>query len=377
MEGLAYFKEMAPTLYNPEVKAWKDSGGRVIGTQCSNIPEEIIHAAGMLPIRLRAPGLPDTSRADSHLHRINCSYTRSVLEYLLRGEYDFMDGVVATNTCDHHLRLVSELEDKGRFTFFHYFQMIHSSTPGAREWFLLELKKLKQHLEEVFEMHISDADVKRSIFVYNRTRRLMAQLNDMRRQDPSPISGTEYMQIALTGMLIPREIFNDRLEALLAEMGKQPSDRGQSPRLLLLGGGCDSPEFVDFIESRGACVTADNMCYGLRHYMTFIDEEADDPLRAITDRYFDRIPCPSIIDGFDHGYSILRQIMKDANIDGVINARLKFCDHWNGYSVLLRGALQRDEDLDVPVLDLEREYNTAGSGQISTRVQAFLEMLNA
>jgi benzoyl-CoA reductase/2-hydroxyglutaryl-CoA dehydratase subunit BcrC/BadD/HgdB len=95
-------------------------------------------------------------------------------------------------------------------------------------------------------------------------------------------------------------------------------------------------------------------------------------LPAIADRYVDRVACPAIIDGFDHSYGILKQTIDAWGVEAVICARLKFCDHWGGQRKLLAEALRSD---GVPLLDLEREYKTVGSGQISTRVQAFLEML--
>jgi benzoyl-CoA reductase/2-hydroxyglutaryl-CoA dehydratase subunit BcrC/BadD/HgdB len=215
MEELAYFEEMASELNNPEIQAWKQAGNRVVGTSCSNIPEELLHAAGLLPIRLRAPGIKETGIADSHLHRINCTYTRSVLEFLLRGELDFFDGFIVTNTCDHHLRLVGELEDKSDIPFFHYFQMYHTLGEGAREWLLLEMEKMIGYIEDSFTIKISEKDLRQTISVYNRTRRLMARLNELRKNDPPPLSGAEYLRIVLTGMSTPRESFNDRLEALL------------------------------------------------------------------------------------------------------------------------------------------------------------------
>ena len=138
MKGLKYFEETASELGNAEVREWKRAGKRVVGTVCSNIPEEVLHAGGLLPLRLRAPGLQDTSSADSHLHRINCSYTRSVLEVLLRGELSFLDGLITTNTCDHMLRLAGELQDKANFPV-HYFSMYHVLSEPAGEWLILEM----------------------------------------------------------------------------------------------------------------------------------------------------------------------------------------------------------------------------------------------
>jgi len=110
MRELQYFEEVASELDNREIRAWKQAGKRVIGTVCSNMPEEVLHAGGLLPLRLRAPGVLDTPNADAQLHRINCSYTRSVLESLMRGDLPFLDGLITTNTCDHMLRLAGELE---------------------------------------------------------------------------------------------------------------------------------------------------------------------------------------------------------------------------------------------------------------------------
>jgi len=273
MDHLTYFKETAATLNNPEIKAWKETGNRIIGLTCSNIPEEVFYAAGLLPMRLRAPGLMESGLADAHLHRINCTYTRAVLEFLLRGEYDFMDGMVTTNTCDHHLRLAGELADKHHMPFIHYFQMYHTLTKGAREWLLMEMRKLVGNIERTFEIEISEEDFRRAILVYNRTRRLMARLNELRKTDPPAVSGSEYMQIVLTGMSTPREQFNDHLAALLPQIEDRRSGEAGRPRLLIIGGGFDSHEFVEFVESKGASVVADGLCFGLRHYQGLIDEQ--------------------------------------------------------------------------------------------------------
>jgi benzoyl-CoA reductase/2-hydroxyglutaryl-CoA dehydratase subunit BcrC/BadD/HgdB len=362
---------VATGLDNPEIQAWKAAGKRVFGTVCSSMPEEVIHAGGLLPLRVRAPGMKDTAKADAHLHRINCSYTRSVLEALLRGELSFLDGLVATNTCDHMLRLAGELQDKAEVPV-HYFSMYHALGDAARKWFVLEMEKLIQFIENAFSVEISDEDLRRSVAVYNRMRQLMSQVGDLRRSDPPAITGAEYLQIALVGMSIPRELFNDKIEALLPSLrGRQAGKAGQ-PRLMIVGGACDMPEFIDFIEGKGVSVVADGLCFGTRHYEGKVDENAAECLPAIADHYTSRMACPSVFDGFDHSYGIVKQMISDRKIDGVICARLKFCDHWGGRRKLLAEELRKES---VPVLDLEREYNTAGSGQIATRVQAFLEML--
>jgi len=371
MKELQYFDEVASDLYNGEIRAWKDAGGRVVGTVCSSIPEEVLHAGGLLPLRVRAPGLLDTASADAHLHRINCSYTRSVLEVLMRGDLSFLDGLITTNTCDHMLRLAGELEAKAGFPV-HYFSMYHTLGSSSRHWLILEMEKLIRYIEESFSTKVSEEELRQSVSVYNRTRRLMAELGELRKKDPPAVSGAEYLTIALAGMSIPRELFNDELEAFLPSLRERSSGKSGQPRLMLVGGACDMPEFIEFIEAKGVSVVTDGLCFGTRRYQGQVDEDAAECLPAIADHYLERIACPAIIDGFDHSYGILRQMISDWGVDAVICARLKFCDHWGGQRKMLAEELRKEK---VPVLDLEREYNTAGSGQIATRVQAFLEML--
>jgi benzoyl-CoA reductase subunit C len=372
MESLKYFEETAATLHNSDIEIWKIGGGRVIGTVCSNIPEEAIHAAGLLPVRLRAPKLDDTSTADSLLHPINCSYTRSVLELLLADKLDFLDGLVTTNTCDHMLRLAGELKNNADMPMVHYFSMFHTVGEPAKNWFVSEMQRLIQAIEDSFGIKITDEDLRRSIAVYNRTRRLMARLDEMRKNDPPAVSGAEHMHIVLTGMSTPREQFNEKLEALLPELDGRRAGEAGRPRLMVVGGACDVPEFIGFIEKQGASVVADGLCFGARYYKDLVDETAEDPLRALAERYVGRVSCPSVFDGFDHTASIFKEVISDWRVDGMVCARLKFCDHWGGQRKMLADQLRQD---GIPMLDLEREYNTAGSGQISTRVQAFLEMV--
>ncbi len=372
MDALKYFADIARAQMNPEIQAWKKNGGLVIGTTCSNIPEEVLFAAGALPLRLRAPGLQDTSNADSRLHRINCSYVRSVLELALRGELDFLDGLVTTNSCDHMLRLSGELQEKPGLPFVHYFSMYHSLGKSAQEWFVNETRQMLHALNQQFSRPVTERELGQAITTYNKSRRLMQRINELRRSDPPPLTGAEYMSIVLTGMSIPRELFNEKLEALIPALEQRQAVPAKLPRLMLMGGACDLPDFVDFIERKGAVVVADSLCFGSRHYEGVIEEDDADAIQAIARRYTARIACPSIMNGFEHNIELYRKAVKDYRVNGLVCARLKFCDHWAGARKMI-GDDFRTENL--PLLDLEREYATSGSGQISTRVQAFLEML--
>jgi benzoyl-CoA reductase/2-hydroxyglutaryl-CoA dehydratase subunit BcrC/BadD/HgdB len=255
----------------------------------------------------------------------------------------------------------------------HYFSMYHTFNDAAKGWFASEVQGLVGAIEKSMGVRIAEEDLRQSIGVYNKTRTLLARLDELRKTDPPALSGTEHMRIVLAGMSMPRERFNEKLEALLPQLeGRQSGEPGR-PRLMVVGGACDIPEFIGFIEARGANIVADGLCFGMRHYRGLIDESGGDPLGAIAERYTSREPCPAVINSFDQSFDILKEVINEWKIDGIVCARLKFCDHWAGRRKMLTDKLRQD---GIPLLDLEREYSTAGSGQIGTRVQAFLEMLS-
>ena len=103
------------------------------------------------------------------------------------------------------------------------------------------MENLIRHLEDTFHIRITEEDLLITASVYNTTRQLMARLNALRKRTPAPLTGTEYMHIALTGMSIPREVFNEKLETFLPEIENRKVSENHLPRLLILGGACDSP----------------------------------------------------------------------------------------------------------------------------------------
>ena len=92
--------------------AWTAQGKKALGFLCSHVPEEILYAADILPYRLRAPGCRDTAAADVYMGHVNCTFVRSCLEQIYDAKFDFLDGFVFTNSCDHTRRLYDVLTGK-------------------------------------------------------------------------------------------------------------------------------------------------------------------------------------------------------------------------------------------------------------------------
>ena len=88
------------------VKEWKAMGRFVIGWYNPYVPEEIIHAAGMLPFEVTGDNEPvQMQGAEAHIYSNSCSKIRTCWQLQLDGKYSFLDGYVSSHMCDQDMRL--------------------------------------------------------------------------------------------------------------------------------------------------------------------------------------------------------------------------------------------------------------------------------
>ena len=145
-KALQQFQEATETIVNAELKKWLDQGGKVMGYFCSYGPEEVITAAGMVPIRMRAIGSTGTEMADTYMSNINCSFCRNCFNMGLTGEYDFVEGLVWLNNCDHVRRIYDNWKRKVKTPLTHMMSLPKMTADAQVEWFHDELVIFKEAL---------------------------------------------------------------------------------------------------------------------------------------------------------------------------------------------------------------------------------------
>jgi len=119
----------------------------------------------------------------------------------------------------------------------------------------------------------------------------------------------------------------------------------------------------------------DSTCFGSRLMWTPVDEDEEDPIRALARYYIaDRPSCPRMYGDQPKRISFTREMIKEFKVDGVIGERLLFCDQWVVEHYMTTQDLKKD---GTPFMALDREYILSGKGQLRTRIQAFLETLEA
>ncbi len=330
-------------------------------------------AGGLLPFRMRGTGSTGTELSDAFFTSINCSFPRHTFNQALRGEYDFLDGLLCVSSCDHLRRIYDNWKRNIPTPFLKIMSLPKKVGEPQVEWYREEIQLLKADLEEHFKLEISEQGLRAAIKQRNQTRRLQRQLYALRTRQHPPISGAETLAVMVAGSAMPAERYNGLLEQLLADLAHSNGTREYRARLMIVGSELDDPEYVDVIEEQGGLVVTDSICYGTRTMWVDVDETADDPIEALARYYIQERPtCPRMNGDQPRRAKFLTDMIEEFQVDGVIGERMMFCDFWCAEHYMNKLDLK---EAGVPFLQLDREYITSGKGQLRTRIQAFLETI--
>lgn len=355
------------------IRDWKGQGKKVIGWLCRYVPTELIQAAGMIPLRILGDRAEEHAMGDAYLSVISCPFCRSVIDGALQGMYQDLDGVVSTNSCCSMNRLMDVWAHYLRPPLFCLLDLPYQGTPIAVQTFRGELERLKQALGDLRGKEISEDELQKAMRVGERSRQLLRELNELRKDPTCLITGHEVLAVVLAGMTLPPQEYNPSLEKALEEVRSEGfcSRPPGLPRVLVSGSILLDPRYLKAIEDQGAQVVADDLCTGSR-FWSFQLDLSKEPLEALSSAYLNSVPCARMIDRSERIDHIVRMV-EDYRVDGVIYSVLKFCQTYQYDFPHLEAALKKR---GIPLLRLEREQHFSGAGQLKTRVQAFLEMIS-
>jgi len=374
MGALEKLFELSSSNYNRAVKEWKEEGKKIVGYWCSYIPGEIIHAGELFPYKVKGLNATTTSKADIYMAAVcTCKWSRSILELAFEGEYDFLDGLVGSNQCDHSRR-AHELWVKKVGTPFDHFVVVPHKIEGQTvlDWYRKELLNFKNHLEIHFHTVITPDALLKSINIFNENRSLLKQLQAFQKEKYPVMNSSELHKIVIAGVSTPPDQYNILLKKVIAEMREREPINDYRARIMV-GGWCgDDTTLRNIIEELGGLVVTDNCCFGTRDFWNLVEIEGD-PLDSIAKSYLHRPPCPRMMDGFSDRFEYIKTMVDDHDVDGIILSRTQFCDLQGIDEFCLK---LREQDLGVPVSSpLIQEYGSQDVGRLRTRCEAFIEQI--
>lgn len=358
------------------IDAWRAEGKLAIGTVCCHAPFELIHAAGAMPVRMRAAGCGLCADSDAYLGNDTCGFTKGILQNLIDGVYH-LDGMVTSNGCNTAPGIYTNWDgiarERGLKQFFFEFAAPTMLNTASERYFGGQMADLRDDLEKYTGKKITDDMVRESIRTYNTARAMVHEVYELRKADAPVLSGAEALKATLMATQMPIEEYIEYMKTFLADVKSRTETLDHPLRVMLVGSALDDPQYVQAIENEGLLVVADLNSFGtrfLRDELVCGDDE--DVFDALGRHYLNRSSCPRFQDGSDTIHEYILNAAKEYKVDGIIVERLKYCQKWEGESQLLQELFNEH---DIPCLQLDRDEKMDAQGQFSIRVEAFREML--
>ncbi len=356
---------------------WKaKTGGKVVGYLCTYAPEEIFYAADILPVRILG-GHEPPNLAAPHVFDMWCPFSRDCLNQGLSGKYDYLDGIMISQSCLHMRHTFASWEIHVPTPWQYYLCMPNAvRSPRAKKFLAGELEEFKKAVEEWTGQPITNDALDEGIEIMNTNRRLMKQVYEFRKQDNPPITGTEAMTMVWASQLMDKREQNQLLNQLVAELPNRKLDRDPGVRLMIVGSENDDRPFMEMVESAGATFVIDEHCTGSRY---FWDEvvPGENQISAIANRYCDRVPCPNKdwgpTDWHRARFPHILNLAREYRVEGAVLTQQKFCDPHEADIPSLTRYL---EENGIPCYFLEFEV-TVPVGQFRIRIEAFIEQIKA
>ncbi|MHC4414338.1 MAG: benzoyl-CoA reductase, bzd-type, subunit N [Planctomycetota bacterium] len=351
-------------------RAWKEkTGGKVMGYFCTYVPEEILVAADILPVRILGSHEPQ-SVTEPHIFGMFCPFCRDCLAQGLKGRYEYLDGLMIAQSCLHIRQAFTSWIEHVPVGWSYYLPMPnHVQSKAARPYLIEELRLFKKAVQEWTGRQITEADLDRGIEVCNDFRSGLHALYETRKVEDPPLNGVEAMYTVVSGQLVDKAEHATALKASLAKLdGRARGEVGV--RLMILGSENDDIELVEMVESCGSTVVADDHCTGTRYFWNNVDP-VEDRLAAIAERYLRRPPCPSKDWPVRTRVGHILDIAEEWNVQGAVILQQKFCDPHEADVPAITESLKAK---GIPTLFLELDV-TVPVGQFKTRADAFLEMI--
>jgi len=376
MENLDFLSE-----YFIFLKQKKEEGKKVIAfISHDNIPEELIDAAGFVPLRMIFAGNDELMDA-SHdfLPPSTCSFAQSCIgAFSIKPNsfkfLDLVDYIIISNHCVSDIcasEIISKYYNIPQLKFY----VSYTKTENSLKYFKLELNDLREKLEELKGSEIITQDLMNSIVKYNNFKKKLSELSEL------TLPGSQKLKIIQRAILTGPDYLPE-LENFLHNQEKPQINEKAKPPLLT---GCSifiNDYLNDLIEKGGGNIVFFDTWVGYNYYSQIFEDDivnsSTDPIELLVKRFKNNLYGDHFVPNFlETKISQIEEFSKNyknltgKNI-GVINHIIKFCDHMSIMSSHLKKQLQ---EKGIRVLNLERDYSRANKGQLSTRIEAFLEMI--
>ena len=383
LKYLYEFEKLLESANNALVQQACAEGKHALAYTCYHMPEVLLNTGNCFSVRLRAPLTGSLDISSYYMSNFICDYCKSLLERGIEGGYNFLSGLMGTETCSEMNRALEHFEllrlvDNEQF-FVTFLDMPFKVTENTVRHYVDQLRrKVLTPLQEVYGVDVSDDALRKAVAEHNEVCRILTEIGQFRKEENPRITGYEYHILNLVSYCCPKYLIVEKLRETLEELRQREPD--VKPRfrvkIAVVGSEIDDPSLTKLIEGCGALIVSDRFCFGStpgREVIELNDEE--DVLRQICRHYIETSECARYISNekVQQRRETADRLAREYKADGIIYEQMKYCDYWGFERALASYVL--NTEYGWPVLSIDRVYNNGYSGQLRTRVQAFVESL--
>lgn len=383
LKHLIYFEGLLENANNPLIEQARSEGKLAVGYTCFHMPEVLLNLDNCFSVRLRAPNTGSMDIATYYMSNYTCEFCRALLERSFEGGFNFLDALAGVDACAEMNRCMENIELQNLIPNEKFF-VTHADIPYKVEDFTIAhyVRQIKNRvlnrLSEVYGVDISDGAIRKAVKEHNEVCRIITEIGNLRKQSNPPITGYEFHVLNMVTYCCPKYLILDKLKETLTEIKKRKPDSKPwyRARVALVGSEVDDLGFTKLIEDSGAFIVADRFCFGStpgREEIILNDEE--DALMQVCRHYLEVSECPRFMSNekISQRRETADRLAREYGAEGIIFEQIKFCDFW-AFERALASHVQEVE-YGHPVLSIDRPYNARSSGQLRTRMQAFVESL--
>ena len=348
------------------VSRWRSlSGRKAAGCIPIHVPEEVLHAAGMLPVTIWGNEFAPVSPAG--VPPSSCSVASGVISAILSGKWEKIDAWVFPSACDTLRNSCDALfpphDERPRFPFVF---PPSADAPGAPEEMLDRVEAFREWAGEVSGREVSEGALDSSVRVYNENRRAFSLFEERMAESPGFFSGREFLTFARAGMVLPKETHTKMLREAVARSNAIPS--GTRAKVFLAGILATLP-VMEALDEAGAAIVGNDLALGNRYYSGSPRESGDMPLSLVR-RHLRREPCSPL-----HGIGRTRiehlfDRFDNSGADRILLLRVRQCEHESGE---ISDLTDESRKRGIPLLCLDIDLHGEGSTSVNMRIHGFVE----
>lgn len=383
-EGMDYFNFVVAEIHGvrpAELIEHQKKGGKVFGTFCVYVPDEIVFAADAIATGLCGGSQFWVPGGEKVLPTNTCPLIKASVGARLDRTCPFFriaDMYVGETTCDGKKKAWEILSEDVPVHVMNLPQMKRAK--DVKAW-AEEIREFKDKVEEFTGNKVTADKLAASIRLINGKRKALQRLYDLRKNEKLPVSGCDALLISQIAFYDDPTRFAEMTDKLCDELDKRVKDgvsvvADGTKRIMLTGTPLAIPNWKlhNIVETSGGAVVCEEMCTGTRYFENLVDESqttVDGQIQALAERYMN-INCACFTPNEGRIEDILR-LAKEYNVDGIIDVNLKFCSLYDTEGYFVERAMK---EAGIPVLGIETDYTDSDAQQLRTRVSAFIEMLN-